>query len=135
LQTNEKATNGNQGRRILVVDDEPAVCNAIKMMLEFDGHQVRTASGGMDALSLIEQDRFDVVITDYAMPKMKGDALAAAIKQRLPNQPVVMISAHEAMLRSSDNPLPGVDLLLGKPFLLEDLRNGIAKVLQQGQGS
>jgi len=115
-------------RRILVVDDEPLVCEAVKMMLNFDGHRVETASGGKEALALIEQGQFDLVITDFEMPVMKGDELAAAIKARSPNQPVVMITAYAEMLQASGNRLTGVDLVIGKPFLMENLREAIAKV-------
>jgi CheY-like chemotaxis protein len=127
-----KSSNGKiSGRRILVVDDEPAVCGAIKMMLEFDGHEIRTAGSGKEALSVLEHDKFDVVFTDYSMPEMKGDALAIAIKQNLPNQPVVMITAHADVLKSSGNPLTGVNFLIGKPFLLQDLRTAVARVLPE----
>jgi two-component system cell cycle response regulator CpdR len=129
LQGDETSTKGDQGRQILVVDDEPAICGAIKMMLEYDGHAIQTASNGKEAMSLLEQRTFDVVITDYSMPEMRGDALAAAIKQRLPNQPVVMITAHADLLKASGNPLTGVDFLISKPFSLEDLRTAIARVL------
>ena len=115
-------------RRILVVDDEPFVCDAVKMMLNFDGHIVETASNGREALALFEKDKFDLVITDFAMPAMKGDELAAAIKARAPNQPVVMITAYAEMLQASSNPLTGVDFIISKPFLLENLREAIAKV-------
>ena len=115
-------------RRILVVDDEPFVCDAVKMMLNFDGHVVETASNGKDALAMFDQGKFDVVITDFAMPAMKGDELAAAIKERSPKQPVVMITAYAEMLQSSGNPLKGVDFVISKPFLLENLREAIAKV-------
>ena len=115
-------------RRILVVDDEPFVCDAVKMMLAFDGHIVETASNGKEALALFDIGKFDLVITDFAMPSMKGDELAAAIKARSPGQPVVMITAYAEMLQSSGNPLPGVDFVLSKPFLLENLREAIAKV-------
>ena len=122
----------NKGKpvwQILVVDDEPAVCDAIKMMLEHDGHTVQTAKSGREALALLEQRRFDLVTTDFSMPEMKGDALAVAIKQRLPNLPVLMISGNAIMSQSSSNPLTGVDLVIGKPFLLKQLREAIAKVL------
>ena len=122
----------NKGRpvwEILVVDDEPAVCEGIKMMLEYDGHKIQTANSGKEALNLLEHGKFDLVTTDFAMPEMQGDALAAAIKERLPNQPVLMISANAAIAKASGNPLPGVDLVISKPFVLEDLRKAIAKVL------
>jgi CheY-like chemotaxis protein len=118
-------------KRILVVDDEPFVVEAIKMMLAFDGHEVEIATNGKEALAVLETDTFDLVITDFASPGMKGDELAAAIKARLPKQPIVMITAYAEMLQSSGHPLPGVDFLIGKPFLLENLREAIAKVLPE----
>jgi DNA-binding response OmpR family regulator len=56
---------------------------------------------------------------------MKGDTLAAAIKERLPNQPVLMISANGAIAKSAGNPLPGVDMVISKPFLVEELREAV----------
>jgi CheY-like chemotaxis protein len=115
-------------RRILVVDDEPYVCDAVRMMLAFDGHKVETASSAKEALAMFDKDKYDVVITDYAMPLMKGDELAAAIKQRAPGQPVVLITAYAEMLRSAETPLVGVDFIVSKPFLLENLREAIEKM-------
>lgn len=114
-------------RRILVVDDEPFVCDAVKMMLAFDGHQVDTASSGKEALELFDKGKYDLVITDYAMPVMKGDELALALKTRTPGQPVVMITAYAEMLKASNHPLGGVDAIISKPFLLENLREAIKK--------
>ena len=119
-------------KRILVVDDEPLVCDAVKMMLEFDDHVVQTAGNGKEALALLEKHQFDVVITDFQMPLMKGDELAAAIKTLNPKQPVVMITAYAEMLQASGNPLTGVDFMISKPFLLENLREAIAKVSPRG---
>ena len=114
-------------RHILVVDDEPLVCDAVKMMLEFDGHVVETIGSAKEALAMLESGKFDVVITDFEMPVMKGDELAAAIKARDPNQPVVMITAYAEMLTANNTPLEAVDCVISKPFLLEDLRAAIAK--------
>jgi CheY-like chemotaxis protein len=116
-------------KRILVVDDEPFVCEAVKMMLAFDGHDVLTANNGKEALEMFDRGKFDLIITDFAMPGMKGDELAAAIKARAPKQPVVMITAYAEMLQSSGKPLPGVDFVVSKPFLLEHLREALATVL------
>ena len=52
-------------KKILVVDDEPFVCDAVKMMLTFDGHEVVTANDAREALKFFEADKFDLVITDY----------------------------------------------------------------------
>jgi len=118
-------------RRILVVDDEPLVAEAIRMMLEFDGHRIQIATSGEAALAVLKTDSFDLVITDFAMRGMKGDVLAAAIKACLPRQPIVMITAYAEMLQTSGHPLPGVDVLIGKPFLLNNLREALAKVLPE----
>jgi|SRR3954467_10821088 CheY-like chemotaxis protein len=115
-------------RRILVVDDEPFVCDAVKLMLEFDGHTVETASHGKEALEVFQKSKFDLVITDWKMPGMSGDQLADAVKQLLPGQPVVMITAHAEMLQTSSISLKSVDAIVPKPFLLDDLRKAIAKV-------
>ena len=120
-------------RRILVVDDEPFVCDAVKMMLAFDGHVVETASSGKEALELFDQGKFDLVFTDFAMPDMKGDDLAAAIKARNPKQPVVLITAYAEHLKFTGNPLAGIDFVISKPFLLENLRAAIARVTPANQ--
>lgn len=124
------AASNIPAKRILVVDDEPFVCDAVKLMLAFDGHEVETANSGKQALTLFEKGKFDLVITDFAMPEMKGDELAVAIKSRAPGQPIVMITAYAEMLQASDNPLSGVDFVISKPFLLENLREAIIKVLR-----
>jgi len=97
------------------------------MMLAFDGHIVETANNGKDALKIFEPGKYDLVITDFSMPGMRGDELAATIKARAPSQPIVMITAYAEVLQTSGNPLVGVDFIISKPFLLENLREAIAK--------
>ena len=123
------AQNSIVPRNILVVDDEAYVCDALKMLLTLDGHEVATANSGSEALALFDQRAFDVVITDYSMPAMKGDELAAAIKLKNPAQPIVMITAYVEVLTGTKSPLNGIDVLVSKPFRLEQLREAIAKVL------
>lgn len=113
-------------RKILVVDDEAFVRDAVRLMLDFDGHSVTLASSGPEALRLLEQSEFDVVFTDFLMPGMKGDELTAAIKARKPALPVVMITAYAEML---PRPVPGVAAMVSKPFVLENLREALAKAL------
>jgi CheY-like chemotaxis protein len=120
-------TSFHPKRQILVVDDEPAVSEVMKLMLQFDGHQVKTAACGSAALALLKESKFDLVITDYSMPEMKGDELAVAIKQRWPDQHIIMLSAHALALKDSGRKLAGIDALIGKPFLFEDLRSAIAQ--------
>lgn len=117
-------------KNILVVDDEPFVCDAVKMMLTFDGHTVETASGPKMALEMFAPGKYDLVITDYAMPQMKGDELANQLRARAPGQPVVLITAYAEMLKAAHSPLTGIDSVVSKPFLLDDLRAAIAKATE-----
>jgi len=115
-------------RKILVVDDESFVCEAIQMMLEFDGHEVVTVSSGPKALELLNQHDFDLVITDFSMPDMDGTELARELQVRKPHLPVIMVTAFKERLTE---PVPGVQTVISKPFLLENLRAAIGKALQQ----
>lgn len=112
--------------RILVVDDEELVCESVKMMLQFDGHEVETAGNGLEALAKFERGAFELVVTDFSMPEMTGGELASAIKARVAVCPIVMITAYAGMLPS---PMPDVDVIISKPFLRKDLRDAIAKVM------
>jgi CheY-like chemotaxis protein len=116
-----------QQKHILVVDDEPLIRQSIQMLLEDDGYIVDEAGSGDEALALFEPGKFDMVFTDYFMPEMKGDQLAAAIKKRSPRQPVVMITAFPEKLTCSDCPLGGVDSFICKPFEADALRRAITR--------
>ena len=115
--------------QILVVDDEPTVCKAIQMMLKYYGHDVQTAGDGATALTLFEAGQFDLVITDYLMPEMKGDQLVSHIKKGRPGQRIIMVTAFAEDFLSYGKPTGGVDFVLNKPFSLEELRTAIAKVM------
>ena len=114
-----------QQKKILVVDDEPLVRRTVQILLEGDGFIVEEAQSGTEALALFEPGKFDMIFTDYLMPEMKGDQLAAAIKKRSPKQPVVMLTAFPEKLQCSDCPLGGVDSIICKPFELGTLLSAI----------
>jgi CheY-like chemotaxis protein len=109
------------------VDDEPLVRQTVQMLLQDDGYVVEEAQSGAEALALFEPGKFDMIFTDYFMPEMKGDQLAAAIKKRSPKQPVVMITAFPEKFQSSACPLGGIDSFICKPFEVETLRAAIAR--------
>lgn len=115
--------------RILLVDDEWVVRQSTSRMLNFLGYKVDVATSGPEALDLFKEGRFDLVIADYAMPGMKGDALAEAIKRRAPEQPVLLISGFVDHLLE-DSGLNGVDLVIGKPFELGELKHAVSELCQ-----
>jgi CheY-like chemotaxis protein len=115
-----------RGKRILLVDDQQNVREAIRFLLRQDDHSVIEAADGPAALDLFRQHHFDLVITDFEMPIMKGNELAARIKQLSPAQPVLMITAYAGRLMDAEVPIDGI---LDKPFHLVDLRQLLAELL------
>ena len=111
--------------RILVVDDEAMVCESVRLLLAYDGHQVETASSGLEALAKIESIVFDLIFTDFSMPGMKGDELAQKIKERDPKKPVILLTAFPPAIQPK-----AVDLIITKPFYLATLREGVERVLK-----
>ena len=118
-------------KRILLADDEQAVRHAYAMLLGIDQHEIVEASNGAEALERYSSGTFDVVITDYQMPVMKGNELACRIKALNPSQPIIMITAFEPP-QEATNP---VDLLVHKPLTLVQLRQAIAQAIQKAAGS
>src|SRR5262245_13185397 len=81
--------------RILVVDDEPAICHVVAEMLRAMNAQVETAISGADALVLIEKQAFDLLITDFHMPVMSGLELIQEVRQKRPDMRIILMSAQE----------------------------------------
>ncbi|MCS6860478.1 MAG: response regulator [Abditibacteriales bacterium] len=113
---------------VLVVEDEPAVCEVIAGYLGSDGHTVEVAHNGLEALQKFETNRFDLIITDRAMPAMSGDHVAAVIKQMEPHVPVIMLTGFGDLMNSAGERPFGVDLILGKPVTIAQLRQAISQV-------
>jgi CheY-like chemotaxis protein len=128
------ASTPSRPLRVLVVDDEPLMRQVMSECLMGDGHAVETAPNGRQGLQRFQSGRFDVVVTDRAMPEMNGLELAAAIKQTALRKPVViMLSGFGDELDTAGAPPPGVDLVVGKPVTLEKLRDVLAMAVEAGE--
>jgi CheY-like chemotaxis protein len=113
-------------KRILLAEDQQDVREMTKLLLGMDEHVVTEAVNGREALDLFRPDCFDLVITDYLMPLMKGDELARNIKQLAPSEPVLMITGSAMEL---DGRQASADAVLNKPFGFEELRQAVAQLL------
>jgi len=113
---------------MLIVDDQRMVSDALKMILAFDGYEVQTAESGREALAIFETGKFDLIFTDFEMPEMNGHELASIIKARDSDQPIIMITAYADMV-TEYMPVPQVNLVIGKPWSIEELRSAIRRVL------
>jgi len=114
-------------RRILLVDDERFVREAIARLLSKDEHTVVEANNGAEAFALFTRGQFDLVMTDFEIPFMKGNELAIRIRQLAPWQPILMITGY----RKRPGPGNPVNAVLNKPFNLDQLRAAMARLLPE----
>jgi len=117
------------GPKILLVDDNAVVRDMLVDLVESLGYPADAAGGGAEALALFDQNRYDIVLTDLLMPGMSGWEVLAAIRQRDPRMPVVIITGTPAVgdPRTSQ---PGV-ALLRKPVDVKALDDTIKEKLSQ----
>jgi|SRR5580658_8188395 CheY-like chemotaxis protein len=107
--SSQKAAPG----RILLVDDNKLGLCARKSVLEELGHRIATAANGVDALELFVDRKFDMVVTDYKMPRMNGLELIASLRKIDPDLPVILISGFVDSLGLNEEST-GADVVIQK---------------------
>ncbi len=120
--------------KILLVDNEQDFLDLFKVLLELDGAVVTCALNYNEALGHIEKEEFDIVITDYSMPRMHGLYLLEMIKDARPDLPVIVMSVVFTEERKQQARERNADLLLDKPFEREVLIEGIRKLMRKKKG-
>jgi signal transduction histidine kinase/CheY-like chemotaxis protein len=118
-QTKLPRTFDQDQPQILVVDDEEAVRELLRDLLESEGFRVYLAPGSREALSLIETNEFDGIFTDVGMPGMSGWELAHAIRQRNETVPIAVITGWGEAVGSDEQREARVDWVVTKPFRAE----------------
>src|ERR1700743_2440974 len=81
-------------KTVLCVDDERIGLRVRKIMLETHGFNVLTASDGRQGLAVFDQNQVDLVVLDYFMPDMNGGDVAAELRKRRPDVPIIFLSAY-----------------------------------------
>ena len=124
-------TRGRSRRnaRVLVVDDEAPVRSMISVTLERQGYDVQQASSGSQAMELLEQGPFDLILTDIVMQDGNGIALLERIHENQPQLPVVMVSAIHDISVAIDSMRRGAYDYLLKPFEREHLVATVQRAL------
>ena len=127
----EKETPSTGHESILLVDDEPALAELEKQMLERFGYEVAVRMSGIDALEMFrsQPDRFDLVITDMTMPKMMGDRLAKKLVEIRPDIPIIICTGYSERMSEEKAKRIGVKALIMKPFVIKDLVKTVRKVI------
>ena len=116
-------------KKILIVDDEHLVRDLFAAVLEADGYATFVASNGLEGLRQFYENRPDLVISDMTMPLMEGSEFCRIIRTMC-DVPIIVISGAGDRDLKRKMVSPNVDLFLGKPINLEDLKAAVHKLLQ-----
>ncbi|MFB6667326.1 response regulator transcription factor [Streptomyces parvus] len=118
-------------QRILIVDDEPAVREALRRSLAFEGYGTQVAVDGYDALAMAEAYAPDLIVLDIQMPRMDGLTAARRIRATGSTTPILMLTARDTVGDRVTGLDAGADDYLVKPFELDELFARIRALLRR----
>ena len=116
---------------ILIVDDEQSYRQLLTLVFESDGHTVRSATNGREALDVIQSEPADVIISDVKMPDMDGIEMLRAVRETQPDLGVVLMTAFASVETAREAFKLGADDFIQKPFDVEELKLIVKKTLEK----
>src|SRR5215218_3009525 len=116
---------------ILIVDDEQSYRQLLSLVFEGDGHSIRTASNGREALALLQEDAADVIISDVKMPDMDGIEMLRSVRETHPDLGVILMTAFASVETAREAFKLGADDFIQKPFDVEELKLIVRKTLEK----
>lgn len=116
-------------RRILIVDDEPAITEELSDYLREEGYEVATALDGKGGLKFLETFQPEVVLTDLKLPDMSGLEILATVRRSYPNIKVIVCTGYVDQQLIDEAERLERDAFIQKPFDLEFIRGEIDKLL------
>jgi two-component system response regulator MprA len=119
------------GARVLVVDDDPQLRQALTRALQLDDYTVGTASNGVKALEAVSEDRPDVMVLDVMMPYVGGLDVCRTLRGRKDRLPILVLTARDEVGDRVAGLDAGADDYLTKPFALEELRARLRALLRR----
>ncbi len=114
--------------RVLVVDDDSSIVETMCRALEALGYEAKGCLNPVEALSQLESNKFDVVLTDYRMPEMNGVEFTRLAKKRNVNLPFVLVTAYVSTVQLEDSHQAGINTILNKPWDLAELDQALKDV-------
>jgi CheY-like chemotaxis protein len=109
--------------KMLVIDDCQAVLEIVSIILKLSGHAVDEAYDGIEAVKRLQENSYDVVITDFQMPGMGGVEVCNFLKSQFPGVYIIGMSGSSHALKELKD--AGADVCLSKPFQLRELEEAI----------
>lgn len=119
--------------RILLVEDEESIRDAVRLNLELEGYEVVTASNGRKALDIIAGQHFDLLLLDVMLPEVDGFTIAEQVRLTNTEVPILMLTAKDTPQDRILGLRKGADDYLTKPFNLEELLLRVSSLLRRSQ--
>ena len=117
--------------KILIVDDEPRMCDSLDILLSGAGYEIHVSNRGKDAVEHLAKNRFDLVLLDIVMPDMDGHQVMHHINSQDPETIVIVMTGHASTESAIDALRSGAYDYLKKPFEQEELLKTVKNALQQ----
>ncbi|MEK6776771.1 MAG: response regulator [bacterium] len=114
---------------LLVVDDEKLVRWSIQQFMEKEDFRVVSSADGDDAIKNIENERFDVIITDLVMPGKNGIDVTRQAKKLHPDTKIIMMTAHGSLLDKQEARKAGVARFINKPFQVSEVKAIVSQLI------
>ena len=118
----------NTNLKILILDDEEIVVTRLKAALEKEGYVVETFIDSRNAKQRIEENKFDIVVTDLKMANIDGMQLFHLVKDKYPETEVILISGFATLKVVKDALQAGVRDVIAKPFKISQIKELINKI-------
>lgn len=118
------------GKKILIVDDSPSIRQVVRLNLVKAGHEVTEAGNGSEALEILGNGTFDLIVSDLNMPKMDGLTFVSKLRDTTAGKfvPVIMLTTESTEERKMQGLALGVRAWLVKPFMPDKLVSAVAKL-------
>jgi two-component system response regulator PilR (NtrC family) len=116
---------------ILIVDDEQSYRQLLSLVFQEEGHELRTAMNGRQALEELQKEPADVIVSDVKMPDMDGIELLRAVRETLPDIGVILMTAFASVDTAREAFKLGADDFIQKPFDVEELKLIVRKTLEK----
>ena len=127
-------TNQHTTGRILVVDDEPSIVDAVATALRYEGYEVEEASNGRDALAAVTREEPDLVVLDWMLPDIPGIEVGKRMRERGFKTAILFLTAKDAVEDKVEALRAGGDDYVTKPFSLAEIVARIQAVLRRTNG-
>jgi two-component system, OmpR family, response regulator len=122
-------------QRILVVDDEPSIVDAVATALRYEGYEVEEATGGREAIRLVAEREPDLIVLDWMLPDVEGIEVGRRLRERGFKSAILFLTAKDATENKVEALRAGGDDYVTKPFSLAEIVARVQAILRRTQGA